>query len=82
MHRRKLCGISLSLITPHKDTGCFVFISGISLSLIPLHKDTNCFVLFLVFRYRSYQFKKLGTMIVPFYKQAQTFSQREVCSCL
>ena len=38
MRKRKLCGISLSLITPHKDTGCFVFVSGISLSLIPLHK--------------------------------------------
>ena len=38
MRRRKLCGISLSLITPHKNTDYFVFVSGISLSLIPLHK--------------------------------------------
>ena len=45
-------------------------------------KTRTVLFLFLVFRYRSYQFKKLGTMIVPFYKQAQTFSQREVCSCL
>ena len=35
---------------------------------------------FVVFRYRSYQYKKLGTSIVPFYKQKQTFLRCKVCS--
>ena len=35
---------------------------------------------FVVFRCRSYQCKKLGTIIVPFYKQKQTFLRCKVCS--